>query len=141
MLYAQGGDDILIREGRYSEHVKFNTQATEEKPIMLKPFPGELVIMDGTIPILSDWEPYDNGGYTIYRTQVDSAAIAEIIGMEFMGIHQLFMDGRMMMPAQEVNFKNPMDLSGTRNGLGSTTWGRESNEPFGACGQSRRMEL
>ncbi len=109
MLYAQGGNDIFIRGGRYSEYVEFNTQATEEKPIILKPFPGELVIMDGTVPILSDWEPYDNGGYTIYRTRVDSAAIAEMIGKEFTGIHQLFMDGRMMMPAQEVNFKNPTD--------------------------------
>ena len=59
--YAQPGDNIIVREGRYSEWVRImGKRATDTAPITLKAFPGERVVIDGTVPIISDWEEYEH---------------------------------------------------------------------------------
>lgn len=63
----QPGDTCLLREGRYHEAVRIgNVQGREGKPITLRPYQNETVVMDGTIPIQTPWSHYRDG---IYRTQ------------------------------------------------------------------------
>ncbi len=78
-------------------------------PITIKAYPGERVVLDGTVPINTNWEPYNHNGIFIYKTVVDSASIADYMGEDYKGIWQLFLNDRMMIPAQVINLKNPTD--------------------------------
>ena len=114
---AEPGDNIFIREGRYSEHVRIEKKkATAQNPIRIEAWPNERVVIDGTVPITTNWEAYDHNGLTIYRTSLDSAALADSMGDVFRGVWQLFLNDRMMIPAQLINLKNHDRL------LHSPTW-------------------
>ena len=107
---SEPGDNIFIREGRYSEHVRVEKKkATALAPIRIEAWPNERVVIDGTVPITTNWEPYNHNGLTIYRTSLDSAALADSMGDVFRGVWQLFLNDRMMIPAQLINLKNPTD--------------------------------
>ena len=107
---SEPGDNIFIREGRYSEHVKIvKKKATAQAPIRIEAWPNERVVIDGTVPITTNWETYNHNGLTIYRTTLDSAALADSMGDVFRGVWQLFLNDRMMIPAQLINLKNPTD--------------------------------
>jgi len=107
---SEPGDNIFIREGRYSEHVRIEKKkATAQSPIRIEAWPNERVVIDGTVPITTNWEPYDHNGLIIYRTFLDSAALADSMGDVFRGVWQLFLNDRMMIPAQLINLKNPTD--------------------------------
>jgi len=104
---VQPGDNVVIRAGNYFEHVKFSGIATAELPIIVDVYPGEQVVINGTIPITQDWVSYNNNGHTIYKTQLDTALIAEQMGESFKTVYQLFINDRMMIPSQIINYANP----------------------------------
>ena len=106
---VQQGDIVIIKEGDYFEHVKFSGIATSEQPIIIEAYPGEKVVINGTLPITQDWEPYDNNGHVIYKTQLDTATISLEMGESFKTVYQLFINNRMMIPSQIINYKNPTD--------------------------------
>ena len=106
---VQQGDIVIIKEGDYFEHVKFSGIATSEQPIIIEAYPGEKVVINGTLPITQDWEPYDNNGHVIYKTQLDTATISLEMGESFKTVYQLFINNRMMVPSQIINYKNPTD--------------------------------
>ena len=103
------GDNVLIKAGNYFEHVKFSGTATAEQPIIIEAYPGERVVINGTIPIIQDWESFNNSGHIIYKTHLDTAAIAEQMGDSFKTVFQLFINNRMMIPSQIINYANPTD--------------------------------
>ena len=105
----QPGDIVVIRAGNYFEHVKFSEIATAEQPIIVEAYPNEQVVINGTIPITQDWLSYNNNGHTIFKTQLDTAVIAEQMGESFKTVYQLFINDRMMIPSQIINYANPTD--------------------------------
>ena len=77
------GDTCTIREGRYFEEVTVSgLQGTSEEPITFRSYPGEHVVFDGTVPIVSTWEKYRD---SIYVTTIQE------------DIWQLFVDGEMQI--------------------------------------------
>jgi len=106
---VQQGDIVLIKAGNYFEHIQFSGIATSDQPIIVEAYSGERVIVDGTIPISQGWEPYDNNGHNIYKTHLDTAAISEQMGESFKTVFQLFINNRMMIPSQIINYANPTD--------------------------------
>ena len=91
---VQQGDIVLIKAGNYFEHVQFSGVATSEQPIIVEAYPGERVVINGTIPIIQDWESYNNNGHIIYKTHLDTVAIAEQMGESFKTVFQLFINNR-----------------------------------------------
>jgi len=134
---AEPGDNIFIREGRYSEHVRVEKKkATVQAPIRIEAWPNERVVIDGTVPIESDWEPYNHNGLTIYRTFLDSTALSDSMGDVFRGVWQLFQNDRMMIPAQIVNLKNPTDPRvGTASYPEPNTYWAAGDEFYGGDGR------
>ena len=67
------GDTLYLREGEYFEHVAVNVSGTAGKPITIRAYPGELVVLDGgirefeTSPATA-WEPFDGGAKGEYRS-------------------------------------------------------------------------
>jgi len=83
------GDVCTLRGGRYHEVVQIRgVQGTAEEPIVIRSFPGEWAILDGTIPIRSKWSRH-NG--SIWKTTLDQ------------DIWQLFVDNKNMTLARWPN--------------------------------------
>jgi len=69
------GDTLALRGGSYFENVYCAVAGTEEKPITLRAYPGETVVIDGGLREFQDdpascWEPLENGEYRstkVYR--------------------------------------------------------------------------
>ena len=101
---VQQGDVVVIRAGNYFEHVKFSGTATADQPITIEAYPGERVVLNGTIPVTQNWETYNNSGHIIYKTHIDTAVIAEQMGESFKTVFQLFINDRMMIPSQIINY-------------------------------------
>ena len=133
---AEAGDNIIIREGRYSEWVRImKKRGSYFSPITIKQYPGERVVLDGTVPINTNWETYNHNGILIYRTVVDSASIADYMGEEYRGIWQLFLNDRMMIPAQVINLKNPTDpTTGTASNPEVNTYWEAGGDFIGTDG-------
>jgi len=92
------GDIVYLREGSYHEEVQLKgVKGTVDKPIVIRPYQEEKVIIDGTIEIKDlEWEKhpeYDN---------VWQAKIKE-------DIWQLFVDDRMMINARWPNAEHPFE--------------------------------
>ncbi|WP_245645721.1 right-handed parallel beta-helix repeat-containing protein [Niabella ginsenosidivorans] len=51
-----GGDTIFVRAGVYYEKINFPRSGTPEHPVVLKAYPGERPMLDGTNRIVSGWE-------------------------------------------------------------------------------------
>lgn len=67
------GEVIYLRGGVYFEHVEARIAGTPEKPIVIRAYPGELVILDGGIPEFQSnpaaaWEPSPGGAEGEYRS-------------------------------------------------------------------------
>ena len=92
----QAWDRIIIREGRYTEFIMkdgINIDGTDyswnqldpdfggppTNTITIEPYPNETVVIDGTISINVDWEPYYHNGRGLFRAILDSAAIADAV--------------------------------------------------------------
>ena len=118
---AQPGDHIYIREGRYSELLTKwqlnhsferveNNLAKEGPKIVIEGYPDEEVILDGTVAINAIWDNYTNSdGHTIYKTVLDMDNISKQINKTVDNITGVFVNGRYMIPAMPMNFKNPTD--------------------------------
>ena len=61
------GDTLLIREGRYEESIiisSFPSPRAFLQPTVIKNYPGEKVIIDGTTALKPTWRPRPNGIYS-----------------------------------------------------------------------------
>ena len=80
---AQPGDRVLIKEGRYSEYI----MRFELNDVKIEGYPDENVIIDGTIPLNTEWVPYNHNGHNIYKTVIDFdskvPSISEIVDFDF----------------------------------------------------------
>ncbi len=100
------GDTCYIRGGTYRETVDLSGVAgTSGNPITLTAYQDEEVILDGTIPITSNWTQHSGN---IYKTTLSE------------DIWQLFVDGEMMTLARFPNAKTFSDLM----------WDREAARRF-----------
>jgi len=151
---ATSGDHIYIRQGRYTELLNkrsFNVDLykgqdlgeaflKEEEKIVIEAYPNEEVIIDGTVALndnSSNWEQYshqlDNGTtINIYKTVINFDNITREIMKPVDNITQVFVNGRYMIPAMPMNFKNPTDpTTGTpRNPEPGTVWAGIGRSPF-----------
>jgi len=59
----QPGDTCFVRSGTYREAVTIAKKGTAAKPIRVRAYPGERVLLDGTEPI-TGWQPAGKGLYT-----------------------------------------------------------------------------
>jgi hypothetical protein len=67
------GDTLLLRGGLFREHPTITCAGTLEKPITIRAYPGELVVLDGGIAEFYDspetaWEPFVGGAEGEYRS-------------------------------------------------------------------------
>lgn len=63
------GDVCTLRSGRYRESVQIEgLKGTTEKPIVIRPFPGERAIFDGTNPIQNTWSRHQKN---IWKTTLE----------------------------------------------------------------------
>ena len=142
------GYHLYVREGRYSEVLKKwhfnrdnqlkNTKETDTGeqvyrqkvgPIVFEGYPNEKVIIDGTVPLNSNWEKaslvWDNGtSISIYKTVVDFDKISKEVRTPIRRIYGLFVNDRYMIPAMPYNFKNPTDptIGNPNNPEPNTVW-------------------
>jgi len=149
------GDHVYIREGRYTEllvknglninkTVGYSEEAAflkEDEKIIFEAYPGEEVILDGTVALddnNSNWVgPYshtlDNGtSISIYKTVIDFDNISREIMTHVDNISQVFVNGRYMIPAMPMNFKNPTDptTGNPNNPEPGTVWAGIGRSPF-----------
>ena len=118
---AEGGDNILVKEGRYSEvifdELVNHSYLTEDLKITITG-ENDNVKLDGTIELNADWE-LSNG---VYTAQVDLFDISERAGIQVEDIYGLWVDDRYMIPAMPINFSNPTDpTTSTQNNPESGT--------------------
>jgi hypothetical protein len=60
------GDTLYLRGGTYYEHVFVTQSGTEDAPITIRAYPGELAVLDGGLREFLEspqtaWEPYKGG--------------------------------------------------------------------------------
>jgi len=139
------GDHIYIRKGRYTELLNIwqlnHSYETEGPKIVIEAYPNEEVIIDGTVALNdnnSNWlGPYshtlDNGtSINIYKTVLSFDNISRGIMKPVDNITQVFVNGRYMIPAMPMNFKNPTDPT-TGNPMSpepGTVWEGIGRSPF-----------
>ncbi len=63
----QPGDTLYLREGSYFENIYCAVAGTAEKPIAIRAYPGERVVIDGGMPEFQQnpakaWQPFAEGG-------------------------------------------------------------------------------
>jgi len=139
---AQAGDHIYIREGRYSELLtkwrmnysieRVDYMATEGPKITIEGYPNEEVILDGTVAINAIWDNYTNSdGHNIYTTVLDMDNISKQINKTVDNITGVFVNGRYMIPAMPMNFKNPTDntTGNPKNREPGTVWAGIGKSP------------
>ncbi|MDP7096780.1 MAG: LamG domain-containing protein, partial [Candidatus Poseidoniia archaeon] len=138
------GDHIYIREGRYSELLTkwqlnhsyervADNLATEGPKIVIEGYPNEEVILDGTVAINAIWDNYTNSdGHNIYTTVLDMDNISKQINKTVDNITGVFVNGRYMIPAMPMNFKNPTDntTGNPKNREPGTVWAGIGKSPF-----------
>jgi len=139
------GDHIYIRKGRYTELLNKwqlnHSYETEGPKIVIEAYPNEEVIIDGTVALNdnnSNWVgPYshtlDNGtSINIYKTVLSFDNISREIMTHVDNISQVFVNGRYMIPAMPMNFKNPTDptTGNPNNPEPGTVWAGIGRSPF-----------
>jgi len=134
-------DRIIIREGRYTEFIMkdgINIEGTDytwsqldpdfggppTNTITIEPYPNETVVIDGTVSIDVNWEPYYHNGHGFFRAILDSAAIANEIQRPFRDVYGVWINDRYQIPAVSPNIKNPTDPSygGPNDHVPGTHW-------------------
>jgi len=80
------GDTLYLREGIYFERVYCAVAGTEEKPITIRAYRGERVVIDGGIPEFQTapdeaWEPYPSGAEDEYVSARDYRNIRDVVGL------------------------------------------------------------
>ena len=145
---AQPGDRVYIREGRYSELLTkwqlnhsiervANQMAIEGPKITIEGYPNEEVILDGTVAINAQWVSHNhvdsNGNsHNIYKTVLDMDNISKQINKPVDNITGVFVNGRYMIPAMPMNFKNPTDntTGNPKNREPGTVWAGIGKSPY-----------
>ena len=103
------GDTLCLRGGIHRDRLDVRVTGTPEKPITIRAFPGELVILDGGIreffeSPLDAWEPAPDGASGEYR----STKAYPGIGVEPEGAHVRGYFAEAMVPFHGYRF--PQDL-------------------------------
>jgi len=134
---AQPGDRIYIKGGRYNELLnkyRFNgfdwpTGSVPAPTITFEGYPGEDVIIDGTVPINAEWEYHVNG---IWKAVLDMDDVSKQILRPVDTLYSVFVDDRYMIPALPFNIKNPTDptTGNPRNPEPNTVWENIGKNPF-----------
>lgn len=67
------GDTLVMREGTYYESLQITQAGAADRPITLRAFPGERVVLDGGYREFAEnpaqaWEPYPRGGAGEFRS-------------------------------------------------------------------------
>ena len=67
------GDTLVLHGGTYYEHLAPTKSGTEQAPITIRSYPGELAILDGGIREFYDdpahaWEPFSQGAEGEFRS-------------------------------------------------------------------------
>ncbi len=137
---VQAWDRIIIRGGRYTEFIMRDGinhegdyvwaqldpdfEGPKTNTITIEPYLNENVVIDGTISIDVDWEPYSHNGHSVFRAILDSAAIANEIQRPFKDVYGVWIDDRYQIPAVSPNIKNPTDPSygGPNDHVPGTYW-------------------
>ena len=133
---AQPGDRVYIREGRYSELLtkwQLNHSFETEGPkITIEGYPNEEVILDGTVAINAQWVAYTHNGHNIYKAVLDMDNISKQINKPVDNITGVFVNGRYMIPAMPMNFKNPTDntTGNPKNREPGTVWAGIGKSPY-----------
>ena len=91
----QPGDTLLIRAGTYRETVVFPRSGTAEKPIALKPYHDEKVVISGCEPVV---------GWTKHKGNIWTAPMNWTLGL---GRNQIFSGGEVMIEARFPNQPSP----------------------------------
>ena len=120
---AQGGQTILVKEGRYSDLAfadYINHSPYTEGPKIRILGENDKTMIDGTIEIKANWEPYNLNGNPVYKAVLDMGAVSKKAKIFIDTIYGVFVDDRYMIPAMPVNFKNPTD---------PTTGNKDNPEP------------
>jgi len=97
---AKPGDRVLIKEGRYSEYIK----RFELSDIKIEGYPGHDVMIDGTVSLDSQWEPYNHNGHSVYKTVIDFGSLSQNNLMPVDSVYSVFVNGRYMIMSMPVNF-------------------------------------
>ena len=156
-------DRIIIREGRYTEFIMkdgINIEGTDyswnqldpdfggppTNTITIEPYPNETVVIDGSISINVDWEPYYHNGHGFFRAILDSAAIADEIQRPFRDVYGVWINDRYQIPAVSPNIKNPTDPSygGPNDHVPGTFWEVDvvhSTMQFGEVSEGNEMSI
>lgn len=91
----QPGDTLLIRGGVYRETVTFPRSGEPGKPIALKPYQNEKVVVSGSDPVV---------GWTKHEGNIWKAPIPWTLGT---GRNQVFVNGEVMIEARFPNKPDP----------------------------------
>ena len=98
---AKPGDRVLIKEGRYSEYIK----RFQYHDVKIEGYPGHNVVIDGTIPLEANWEPYNHNGHSIYKAVLDLDLLSYNNLFPVDSIYSVFVNDRYMIMSMPVNFK------------------------------------
>jgi hypothetical protein len=82
----EAGDTLYLREGSYFENVYCAVAGTSEKPITIRGYPGERVLIDGSMPEFqteasSAWKPLEGGAKGEYVSTRTFKNIRDIVGL------------------------------------------------------------
>ena len=91
----QPGDTLLVRAGIYRETIVFPRSGTAEKPITVKPYPGEKPVVTGCEPV---------AGWTKHKGYIWKAPMNWTLGL---GHNQVFTGGDVMIEARFPNKPSP----------------------------------
>jgi len=137
---VEAWDRILLRQGRYTEFIMRSGinhegdyvweqldpdfEGPKTNTVTIEPFPNENVVIDGTVSIDVDWEPYSHNGHSVFRAILDSAEIADEIQRPFRDVYGVWINDRYQIPAVSPNIKNPTDPSygGPNDHVPGTYW-------------------
>ena len=132
---AEGGQTILIKEGRYSdlvfaEYINHSPNTEGAKITVL----GETknTKIDGTISVKADWQLTSLNGNQVYKAVLDMGSISQEAKTSIDSIYGVFVDDRYMIPAMPTNFKNPTDpTTGNKdNPEPGTVWENNDGAPY-----------
>ena len=109
---AQGGQSILVKEGRYTDLIfadYINQSTYQEGPVIEVIGENENTYIDGTVEVNANWEQYSLNGHPVYKATLDMGQISKRANTHIDTIYGVFVNNRYMIPAMPVNFKNPTD--------------------------------
>lgn len=79
------GDTLYLRAGTYFEQLYLGMQGRADAPIIIRSYPGEQAIIDGSLPEFAQspekqWEPCKDGAAGEYRTTKPWPNLRDVIG-------------------------------------------------------------